>query len=97
MKQLVNTRSYDVTTKEGKTYRRNRRHLRSSKEILRPDVEHDLPEEMYREPHVDQEMPAEYPPMVPPEEPPESTPMTKSRSGRQVTIPSRFRDFDLSK
>ncbi|XP_021364173.1 uncharacterized protein K02A2.6-like [Mizuhopecten yessoensis] len=96
VKEQVNKRSYDVTTEDGRTYRRNRRHLRLSKETFTPKVQDFGPNvEMEKEPHVAQESHVETSLVSPPEAPPNMS--IRTRSGRQVALPSKFKDFDLSK
>ncbi|XP_021348084.1 uncharacterized protein K02A2.6-like [Mizuhopecten yessoensis] len=96
VKEQVNKRSYDVTTEDGRTYRRNRRHLRLSKETFTPKAQDFGPNvEMEKEPHVAQEPHVETSLVPPPEAPPNMS--IRTRSGRQVALPSKFKDFDLSK
>ncbi|XP_021351342.1 uncharacterized protein K02A2.6-like [Mizuhopecten yessoensis] len=94
--EQINKRSYDVTTEDGRTYRRNRLHLRLSKETFTPEVQDFGPNvEMEKEPHVAQEPHVETSLVPPPEAP--SNMSIRTRSGRQVALPSKFKDFDLSK
>ncbi|XP_061170331.1 uncharacterized protein K02A2.6-like [Saccostrea echinata] len=94
--KVLPNRSYEVQS-DGQHYRSNRRHLRPSKHQEQSESDDIVPEE-YSETGVEQEKPIQ---------PPDSKQMTESakeqvtfkapqaitRSGRQVKVPIRFKDY----
>jgi hypothetical protein len=84
-------RSFIVTTEDGQNYRRNRQHLLKTAEpppkIIGPEIE---PDEHHLDKHS--EMAAEVAQKNPLNKDPCAT---RSRSGRLVKLPSRFRDYDM--
>ncbi|XP_061170264.1 uncharacterized protein LOC133179549 [Saccostrea echinata] len=87
--EKVYIRSYQVTTEDGRTYRRNRKHLRRSNESF---IENNVADP----PNFDNVM-TDKPPSAenPKPSPDKITPI--SRSTRQIKLPKRFEDFKIYK
>jgi hypothetical protein len=88
----ANIRSYDVLTEDGGQYRRNRRHLRQTKEMFSPpgDDQAELTEQpttMPTDKHFQDAPISDVPVLVP--KPPEPT----RSSGRRVSRPVRLDDY----
>ena len=99
----VNIRSYEVTTEDGGQYRRNRKHLRPTKEVYIPNDcafandESNVPLQL---PSVELDQPTQSEPICttvpkptvpkPPEQIP--TPII-NRPKRQINQPVRFKDY----
>lgn len=87
--QRPEPRSYNIVTSSGQTYRRNRRHLRTSKDTTLPgvveDVEGDDTERSVHEDDVQDQAVVD-----------ENTEQGYcTRSGRLVKRPIRFSDFEV--
>ena len=79
-------RSYEVMTQTGKTYRRNRRDLRSTKEDyspINPNFDANVPT---KETTIDANI-------EPPQDPGQRQPLVTTRSERTVKQPSHLTDF----
>ena len=100
-------RSYEIETESGARYRRNRRHIRKSREIMSQnenfDIEPDnlqlaLPAFTSEHESVVREPIAEVPninPLIPDVNPQISnSDKYVTRSGREVKTPARFKDFE---
>lgn len=80
-------RSYHITTNRGQTYRRNRRHLRESRERHFQDSKEDATAEVIQQPSVSNAQVHQHDPVKPPDlnsQPDEQQPGYTTRSGRAV-------------
>ncbi|XP_061190263.1 uncharacterized protein LOC133198137 [Saccostrea echinata] len=87
--EKVNIRSYQVTTEDGRTYRRNRKHLRRSNEPF-------IGNNVVDPPNFDNVM-TDKPPSAENPKPSADKITPIRRSTRQIKMPKRFEDFNIYK